>query len=57
MEILIVLVSLCYHLGEDIVVLLGYLVKADCLHCLALRGDQLLPHGRKGDNKTLQLKT
>ena len=38
-EVLVVPIALGHHLGGDTSVVLGYLVKVDCLHRLALRGD------------------
>jgi hypothetical protein len=44
-EVLVALVALSHHPGGYTGVILGYLAKADCLHRLALRGDQLLLDG------------
>jgi hypothetical protein len=50
-------VALRRHPGGDTGVVLGYLTMVDHLHCLALRGDQLLLDSLKEDKKMLQLKT
>ena len=44
-EVLVVPVALGRHLGGDMGVVIGYLVKVDRLRRLALRGDQLLLDG------------
>ena len=41
-EVLVATVAVDRHSGGDTGVFLGYLAKADHLHHLALRGDQLL---------------
>ena len=45
MEVLVAPVALGRHLGGDMGIVLGYLVKADHLHLLTLCGDQLLLDG------------
>jgi hypothetical protein len=44
-EVLAAPVALGHHPGGDTGIVLGYLVKADCYRCLALRGNQLLLDG------------
>ena len=41
-DVLVAPVALGCHPGGDMGVVLGYLVKTECLHRLALHGDQLL---------------
>jgi hypothetical protein len=45
LEVLVAPVALNCHSGEDMGVVLSYLVKKDHLYHLALRGDQLLLDG------------
>ena len=41
-EVLVAPIAFGHHLGGDTGIVLNYLAKVDRLHCLTLRGDQLL---------------